>query len=189
MSAPVRAHRRPASAPFTVACVPTGMKAGVRTTPCGVAISPRRAAPSVAIRRKEKGSDMATSIASSDRLLSRDRSNVVGLRQHRSRCIRKRFGGHPADPGLLTWEARHVADLEADSLLHRCQSRSFHIGHGAKPVRSSATIRFWTKVIFTAIDHRSTARHDHLSSPASAAARENVRPAHLRRIRHLGERL
>ena len=34
--------------PFTVACVPTGMKAGVRTTPCGVVISPTRAAPSVA---------------------------------------------------------------------------------------------------------------------------------------------
>jgi hypothetical protein len=33
--------------------VPTGMKAGVRTGPCGVIISPQRAAPSVAINRKE----------------------------------------------------------------------------------------------------------------------------------------
>jgi hypothetical protein len=30
------------------------MKAGVRTIPCGVAISPVRAAPSLASRRKEK---------------------------------------------------------------------------------------------------------------------------------------
>ena len=39
---------------LTAACVPTGMNAGVRTTPCAVAISPVRAAPSVARRRKEK---------------------------------------------------------------------------------------------------------------------------------------
>src|SRR5262245_11736234 len=42
--------------PLTVAWVPTGMKAGVCTTPCGVATSPERAAPSVAIRRNENGS-------------------------------------------------------------------------------------------------------------------------------------
>src|SRR4029077_1690582 len=40
--------------PLTVAWVPTGMKAGVRTTPCAVAISPTRAAPSVAKTRKPK---------------------------------------------------------------------------------------------------------------------------------------
>jgi len=34
------------SEPFTVACVPTGMKAGVCTAPCGVTNSPRRAVPS-----------------------------------------------------------------------------------------------------------------------------------------------
>src|SRR5438105_5035842 len=33
---------------LTLPCVPTGMKAGVCTTPCGVVSSPRRAAPSVA---------------------------------------------------------------------------------------------------------------------------------------------
>jgi hypothetical protein len=42
--------------PFTVACVPTGMKAGVATRPCGVTNSPRRAAPSLLISWKEKGS-------------------------------------------------------------------------------------------------------------------------------------
>src|SRR5689334_1799167 len=41
---------------FTVPPVPTGMKAGVRTTPRGMAISPRLAWPSVAIRRKENAS-------------------------------------------------------------------------------------------------------------------------------------
>jgi hypothetical protein len=39
---------------LTVACVPTGKKAGVATSPCGVDISPWRAAPSVASKRKEK---------------------------------------------------------------------------------------------------------------------------------------
>ena len=55
MSAP---ERRTSSkvTPFTVACVPTGMKAGVAIVPRGVDISPRRAAPSVASRWKEKGS-------------------------------------------------------------------------------------------------------------------------------------
>src|SRR5215475_14467797 len=53
MSAPVARTVSGASA-FTVAWVPTGMKAGVATGPCGVMISPQRAAPSVAIRRKER---------------------------------------------------------------------------------------------------------------------------------------
>src|SRR5262245_24889269 len=41
---------------LTVPPVPTGMKAGVRTVPRGMEISPRRAPPSVASRRKEKAS-------------------------------------------------------------------------------------------------------------------------------------
>ena len=40
---------------FTVAAVPTGMKAGVRIAPRGVAITPLRAAPSVAAMRKRSG--------------------------------------------------------------------------------------------------------------------------------------
>jgi hypothetical protein len=36
------------------ACVPTTMKAGVRTSPWGVANRPARAAPERASRRKEK---------------------------------------------------------------------------------------------------------------------------------------
>src|SRR5215831_17797151 len=39
---------------FTVPPVPTGMKAGVRTVPRGMTISPRRAMPSVASRRNPK---------------------------------------------------------------------------------------------------------------------------------------
>ena len=38
---------------LTAACVPTGMNAGVRTSPCGVASTPARAAPSVAVTLKE----------------------------------------------------------------------------------------------------------------------------------------
>ena len=51
--------RPPGCTPLTVACVPTGMKAGVRTTPCAVAISPRRAAPSVASSLKPKSEPFA----------------------------------------------------------------------------------------------------------------------------------
>src|SRR5690349_5164904 len=53
MSAPV-ARTAAGCTPFTVACVPIGMKAGVRTVPCAVVISPSRAAPSVAISVKPK---------------------------------------------------------------------------------------------------------------------------------------
>src|SRR6266568_3837191 len=49
--------------PLIVPCVPTGMKAGVRTTPCAVLISPARAAPSVAISRNENGSGIAALMA------------------------------------------------------------------------------------------------------------------------------
>ena len=41
---------------LTVAAVPTGMKAGVSTVPCAVCRRPRRAAPSLAIRRKSRSS-------------------------------------------------------------------------------------------------------------------------------------
>src|SRR5687768_12632910 len=41
-------------AALTVPCVPTGMKAGVSTTPCGVSKRPRRAAPSVESRTNRK---------------------------------------------------------------------------------------------------------------------------------------
>ena len=46
----LRADR--ASAPLTVAWVPTGMNIGVSTVPCGVSSRPRRARPSVARRSK-----------------------------------------------------------------------------------------------------------------------------------------
>jgi hypothetical protein len=38
--------------PFIAPAVPTGMKAGVRTTPCGVISRPVRAGPSAATRSK-----------------------------------------------------------------------------------------------------------------------------------------
>ena len=43
---------RPGSTDFTVAFVPTGMKAGVRTSPCAVRSTPARAAPSRAVTVK-----------------------------------------------------------------------------------------------------------------------------------------
>src|SRR5262244_192007 len=55
MSAPV-ARTASGARPFTVAWLPIGKKAGVATAPCGVAISPRRATPSVASKRNEKAS-------------------------------------------------------------------------------------------------------------------------------------
>jgi hypothetical protein len=53
MSAPV-ARTVSGSMALTVAAVPTGMKAGVRMSPRGVAISPRRAPLSRAFKLKTK---------------------------------------------------------------------------------------------------------------------------------------
>jgi hypothetical protein len=58
MSAPVAATLS-GSIAFTVAAVPTGMKAGVRISPRGVEMTPVRALPEVAFRVKEKRSVMA----------------------------------------------------------------------------------------------------------------------------------
>src|SRR5678816_3370457 len=41
--------------PFTAPCVPTGMNAGVSTSPCAVVITPRRAGPSVCVKRNANG--------------------------------------------------------------------------------------------------------------------------------------
>ena len=60
MSAPVAATSSGNMA-FTVAPVPTGMKAGVRMTPRGVAMAPVRASPSRALRVKEKRSVISLS--------------------------------------------------------------------------------------------------------------------------------
>jgi len=51
-------RRSRGSSVFTVACVPTGMKAGVSTGPCGVTKTPARAAPAVESIRKAKGDAM-----------------------------------------------------------------------------------------------------------------------------------
>ena len=58
MSAPL-AFTSSGNMAFTVAPVPTGMKAGVRTIPRGVVIVPVRAAPSRAFTVKAKRSLMA----------------------------------------------------------------------------------------------------------------------------------
>ena len=65
--------------------VPTGMKAGVCTLPCGVMNSPRRAAPSVEIKLKEKGPGMMlTAEDAADTRRRRNRSDSrIGLRVRR----------------------------------------------------------------------------------------------------------
>src|SRR6202035_1060966 len=60
------------------------MNAGVRTTPCGVAISPLRAAPSVAVRWKENGSGMTANVP-----------ETTGRRRHKnSTRSRSRWRAH-----------------------------------------------------------------------------------------------
>src|SRR5215813_25566 len=61
MSAPL-ASTASGARPFTVAWVPIGKNVGVATEPCGVAISPRRAAPSVASKRNENASGMRATL-------------------------------------------------------------------------------------------------------------------------------
>jgi hypothetical protein len=62
MSAPVAATLS-GSIAFTVAAVPTGMKAGVRICPRGVEMTPVRALPEVAFSVKEKRSVMARPVS------------------------------------------------------------------------------------------------------------------------------
>ena len=49
---------------FTAPCVPTGMNIGVSTAPCGVVITPARAAPSVWVTRNEKAMEIGWPIGS-----------------------------------------------------------------------------------------------------------------------------
>src|SRR5262245_58324009 len=71
---------------FTVPAVPTGMKAGVRTVPRGIATSPRRAAPSVPISRKEKWSAVIFLVVHrSVRCLSVERLAVTDAAAHEFR--------------------------------------------------------------------------------------------------------
>src|SRR5688572_22215237 len=56
IEAPISSRSR-CSAAFTLPCVPTGMKAGVSTTPCGVVSVPSRAAPSEARSEKANSGD------------------------------------------------------------------------------------------------------------------------------------
>ena len=75
------------ASPFTVACVPTGMKAGVATAPCGVMISPRRAPPCVARRRKEKGSGSAAPGVASAFALSAMSREMAGMSCSVACCV------------------------------------------------------------------------------------------------------
>jgi hypothetical protein len=67
MSAPV-ARTSAGFIAFTVAAVPTGMKAGVRISPRNMLIVPARAAPSVASMEKAKRSVMRLPLAARAKL-------------------------------------------------------------------------------------------------------------------------
>src|ERR1700745_4324074 len=98
MSAP-KARTSSGVTPFTAAWVPTGMKAGVRTAPCGVVISPRRAAPSVLLSWNEKEGDIGVARRHS-RDASRQEAAVLTLLLNR---------GQPAlgsDPKIDAAESR-----------------------------------------------------------------------------------
>ena len=83
---------RPTVIAFTVPAVPTGMKAGVGTSPCAVCSTPARAAPSVAVMR---WANAVTALVPAGRRRHRNRSDTPPRsRVHRprasARCRRRR---------------------------------------------------------------------------------------------------
>ena len=67
MAAP-SARSSSGSTAFTVAFVPTGMNAGVGTSPCAVWSTPARASPSVAVTVKTSVTDVTVARTSSIRV-------------------------------------------------------------------------------------------------------------------------
>src|SRR5499433_2955541 len=102
MSAPA-ARTVSGASPFTVACVPTGMKAGVATAPCAVAISPQRAAPSVAIRRKANELIGACGKVRSKGLYREQRRNETATRT-------RRVAPNGRPPGRPTMHSHSIDD-------------------------------------------------------------------------------
>src|ERR1700761_3196569 len=81
--------------PLIAPWVPTGMKAGVRTIPCAVAISPVRAAPSVARRLKENRPDIVSGHISPGAWLDK-RSSLGGAYGAVERSVFFIYGAFPA---------------------------------------------------------------------------------------------
>src|SRR5216684_5316633 len=106
ISAPVAATSSGRIA-FTVAAVPTGMKAGVSTIPCAVCIRPRRAAPSRARRVKEK-SLICAALAPLPLWEGPAKREGEG-----ADCVRRKTRPHP-DP-LPQGERGRAAELERSS--------------------------------------------------------------------------
>ena len=103
MAAPV-ARTASAVIAFTVPAVPTGMKAGVGTSPCAVCSTPARAAPSVAAMRWENA---VTALVPTGRRRHRSRSDSPP----RSRAHRR---AHPlgAGKGADQHEQRRTRQME-----------------------------------------------------------------------------
>src|SRR5688572_25208860 len=104
-------RRRTGSRALTVAFVPTGMNAGVGTSPCAVRRTPARAAPSVAVTVK---------------LTTRFRASLGSIRAPRVRfsALPSKAGGGTGCPGytrgLRSQEEHRIAEgVEAVPLLDR----------------------------------------------------------------------
>src|SRR5579871_333888 len=91
--------------PLTAPCVPTGMNAGVCTTPCAVVRSPARAGPSVWVTRKPNADTACSSHPDLTPRTTRDQARSAG-RGSRVRC-----------PGpKQRWEQRYVYTVPVKKL-------------------------------------------------------------------------
>src|SRR6516164_4945360 len=106
--------------PLIAPWVPTGMKAGVRTTPWAVVISPTRAAASVAISRNEKGRAMAVYLS--------EQQASVAIRVE-AIIVRDR---------MVVSAAHHLEPAEGADQHEECRTRQVKIGQecidGAKTI-------------------------------------------------------
>ena len=171
------AGRRARSAgviPLTVPCVPTGMKAGVCTRPCGVRISPRRAAPSVLASVEGKGAVMARRIQQTgiaigiEAIAARDRVRIgalhrlqpdEGRHQHeQGRARQVEIGQHQVD------RAEAVARRDEDRRSRRQKALQLPVLAGgafqraaARSCRPRRCARPWRATAFSAA--ATSARH------------------------------
>src|SRR5215471_13307881 len=111
--------------PLIAPWVPTGMKAGVRTTPWAVVISPTRAAASVAISRNEKGRAMAVYLMA-----------VYLMEQQASVAIR--VEAIIVRDRMVVSAAHHLEPAEGADQHEECRTRQVKIGQecidGAKTI-------------------------------------------------------
>ena len=106
--------------PLTAPCVPTGMNAGVCTSPCAVVITPRRARPSVWVTRKPKGRHHAKFMRSAGRETCRVIREKAARRRdlrrpiRRARGVARLGGGRLQEPRSATATSRSPIRIEKD---------------------------------------------------------------------------